>query len=84
VLYPGWFDEANTINPYQDAIEAVGIGGFPLLPGRDNQWLRDFLVGRFGDRNLTYPIAEADQYFIEESARIGTMGMQHVRYAYSD
>jgi len=81
VLYPGWFDEANTINPYQDAIEAVGIGGFPLLPGRDNQWLRDFLVGRFGDRNVTYPIAEADQYFIEESARIGTMGMQHVRYS---
>jgi hypothetical protein len=81
VFYPGWFDEANTINPYQDAIEAVGIGGFPLLPGRDNQWLRDFLVGRFGDRNVTYPIAEADQYFIEESARIGTMGMQHVRYS---
>ena len=81
VLYPGWFEEANTINPYQDAIEAVGIGGFPLLPGRDNQWLRDFLVGRFGDRNVTYPIPEADQYFVEESARIGTMGMQQVRYS---
>ncbi len=81
VLYPGWFDEANTINPYQDAIEAVGIGGFPLLPGRDNQWLRDFLVGRFGDRNVTYPIPEADQYFVEESARIGTMGMQLARYS---
>ena len=33
VLYPGWFDEADTSNPYQDAIEAVGIGGFPLLRG---------------------------------------------------
>ena len=61
VLYPGWFDEANTINPYQDAIEAVGIGGFPLLPGRDNQWLRDFLEARFGNpAKKTYLIPEPD------------------------
>ena len=77
VLYPGWFDEANTSNPYQDAIEAVGIGGFPLLPGRDNQWLRDFLEARFGNpAKITYTIPEPDQYFVGESARIGTMGMQ--------
>jgi len=82
VLYPGWFDEANTINPYQDAIEAVGIGGFPLLPGRANQWLRDFLEARFGNpAKITYTIPEPDQYFVGESARIGTMGMQLARYS---
>ena len=81
VLYPGWFDEAKDRNPYQDAIEAVGIGGFPLLPGQANQWLRDFLVARFGDKNVTYTIPEADQYFVHESARIGTMGLQLARYS---
>ena len=81
VLYPGWFDEACDCNPYQDAIEAVGIGGFPLLPGRDNRWLRDFLVARFGDKNVTYTIQEADQYSIAESARIGIMGLQLARYS---
>jgi len=82
VLYPGWFEEANTINPYQNAIEGVGIGGFPLLPGRDNQWLRDFLEARFGNpAKKTYLIPEPDQYFVEESARIGTMGMQLARYS---
>jgi hypothetical protein len=82
VLYPGWFDEANTINPYQDAIEAVGIGGFPLLPGRDNLWLRHFLEARFGNpAKITYTLPEPDQYFVEESARIGTIGMQLARYS---
>ena len=82
VLYPGWFGEANTINPYQDAIEAVGIGGFPLLPGRDNKGLRGFLEARFGNpAKNTYPKPEPDQYFVEESARIGTMGMQLARYS---
>jgi hypothetical protein len=83
VLYPGWFDEAKAKgrNPYQDAIEAVGIGGFPLLPGQDNRWLRDFLVARFGDINVTYSRPEADQYFVQESARIGTMGMELARYS---
>jgi hypothetical protein len=81
VLYPGWFDEAKDRNPYQDAIEAVGIGGFPLLPGLANRWLRDFLVARFGDSNVTYTIPEVDQYFVHESARIGTMGMELARYS---
>ncbi len=81
VLYPGWFDEANDCNPYQNAIDAVGIGGFPLLPGQDNRWLRGFLVARFGDINVTYSRPEADQYFVQESARIGTMGMELARYS---
>lgn len=81
VLYPAWFDEANASNPYQEAIDAVGIGGFPLLPRHDNRWLRDFLVARFGDINVSYSSPEADQYFVQESARIGTMGMELARYS---
>lgn len=82
ILYPGWYDEANTINPYQNAIENVGVGGFPLLPGRDNFWLRNFLQARFGNSNiLPYSSPDPDQYFIEESARIGITGMQLSRYS---
>lgn len=80
VLYPGWFDEANTGNPYDEAIDTVGIGAFPLLPGRPNKWLRDFLVARFGDANMTYTIPEPDQYLAEDSARIATTGMYLGRY----
>lgn len=80
VFYPGWFDEENNHNPYQDAIETVGIGGFPLLPGQSNQWLHDFLLSRFGDLNIDYKIPEADRYFVEESARIVPVGMQISRY----
>lgn len=79
VLYPGWFDEA-TNNPYDEAIDAVGIGGFPLLPGRPNKWLRDFLESRFGNANMAYKIPEPDQYLAEDSARIATMGTYLGRY----
>lgn len=80
VLYPGWFDEVNTNNPYDDAIEAVDIGGFPLLPGRPNKWLRDFFEARFGNANMTYTIPEPDQYLVEDSARIAPMGTYLGRY----
>lgn len=80
VLYPGWHDEAGTNNPYDEAIGAVGIGGFPLLPGRPNKWLRDFLTGRFGNANMIYVIPEPDQYLAEDSARIATMGTYLGRY----
>lgn len=80
VLYPGWFDEASSNNPYDEAIDAVGIGGFPLLPGRPNKWLRDFLESRFGNANLAYKIPEPDQYLAEDSARIATMGTYLGRY----
>lgn len=80
VLYPGWFDEASSNNPYDEAIDAVGIGGFPLLPGRPNKWLRDFLESRFGNANMAYKIPEPDQYLAEDSARIATMGTYLGRY----
>lgn len=58
-LYPGFFDQATTPNPYAAAIEEVGIGAFALLPSQDeysqidptqtkssysgHQWLLEFL-----------------------------------------
>jgi hypothetical protein len=80
VLYPGWHDETGTSNTYDEAIGAVGIGGFPLLPGRPNKWLRDFLTGRFGNANMIYVIREPDQYLAEDSARIATTGTYLGRY----
>ncbi|SUA59073.1 restriction endonuclease-like protein [Oligella urethralis] len=35
VLYPGFFDQATTPNPYAAAIEEVGIGAFALLPSQN-------------------------------------------------
>ncbi|WP_220719792.1 restriction endonuclease-like protein [Agarivorans litoreus] len=34
-LYPGFFDQATTPNPYATAIEEVGIGAFALLPSQN-------------------------------------------------
>lgn len=34
-LYPGFFNQATTPNPYAAAIEEVGIGAFALLPSQD-------------------------------------------------
>ena len=88
VLYPGWFDEDASVNPYAEAIEAVGIGGFPLLPGQKNRWLRDFLVNRFGSLKYenyestppAYFIPHPDQFFAEDSARIAQSGTSLSRY----
>src|SRR5690554_3364900 len=63
-LYPGFFDQATTPNPYAAAIEEVGIGAFALLPSQDepsqtdptqtksrysgHQWLLAFLQTQIG------------------------------------
>jgi hypothetical protein len=80
VLYPGLFDEAATHNPYDEAIEVVDIGAFPLLPGQPNKWLWDFLVARLGNANMAYTIPEPDKYLAEDSARIAMMGTYLSRY----
>jgi hypothetical protein len=82
VLYPGCFDEVNHRNPYADAIEAVGIGSFPLLLGSSNSWLKQFLAARFPQQHeMHYVIPVADQYLAEDSARIATLGTYLGRYA---
>jgi len=83
VLYPGWFDETAEANPYNSAIETVGIGGFPLLPGRDNLWLRAFLQEKFGDlseEDSKERALEPDEHLLHESVRIAPTGLQLKRY----
>lgn len=58
VLYPGFFDQATTQNPYAAAIEEIGIGAFALLPSQNasdkqsgyagHQWLLEFLQSQIG------------------------------------
>src|SRR5690554_92397 len=67
-LYPGFFDQATTPNPYAAAIEEVGIGAFALLPSQTDptqpkssysghQWLLEFLQAQIG----TAPNAQTGQ-----------------------
>ena len=84
VLYPGWFDETAEANPYNAAIETVGIGGFPLLPGRHNLWLRAFLQDKFGDLSSEESkerALEPDEHLLHESVRIAPTGLKLEQYS---
>lgn len=82
VLYPGWFDESQTNNPYNNSIDDVGIGAFPLLPERPNLWLRQFLEKQFGNAKSATPYLrpESDRYLVEDSARIAVTGAYLSQY----
>jgi len=87
-LYPGYFNQDADLNPYNEAINEIGIGAFALLPSADNQtahnhWLKRYLAEKLGSQ-ITY---EGDQkqpsndyYFIEDSARIVPYGSNVVRH----
>ncbi len=76
-LYPGWYsdeDRINKKNPYDDSINAVNIGAFPLLPGQ-NEWLKQFL-----ERNLN-PQAKnnvlADMLVNRANVKIPVTGLKY-------
>lgn len=81
VLYPGWFPEQlqkdASANPYAKAIDAVGIGAFPALPGQDNGWLREFLGRNLALQLLSskYPVTAPDQHLVQEAVRISPSGL---------
>lgn len=81
VLYPGFFDEKNA-NIYNKAIDEIGIGAFPLLPGHTNAWLQNFLTEKFGNRPLAagYSAPDPDRFYVEDSARIPYQKMSVNRY----
>lgn len=79
VLYPGWFGNEKGDNPYGTWIDEVGIGGFPLLPGRENCWLKEFLSGKFGTPAVRPP--DADEHLLQESVRIPPTGLKLERYS---
>ncbi|RMA82625.1 restriction endonuclease-like protein [Umboniibacter marinipuniceus] len=95
-LYPGFFDQSITPNPYATAIEEVGIGAFALLPSQDesgysgHQWLLEFLQAQIGrapstaigrGNKINYPLASlAEKLYVQEAARIPYYGMRQVLY----
>lgn len=95
-LYPGFFDQATTPNPYSAAIEEVGIGAFALLPSQTesgycgHQWLLEFLQAQIGTvlneqtgqgNEVMYPVAGmAERLYVQEAARIPYYGMRQVLY----
>jgi hypothetical protein len=83
VLYPGYFGGEEGSNPYQSAIETVGIGGFPLLPGQKNHWLKEFLTDKFGEFTegaQSCRVPDADEHLLHESVRIAPTGLSLERY----
>lgn len=84
-LYPGYFDQEKTSNPYSEAIREVGIGAFALLPSADgkagNYWLTEFLKEQIGHQSAAYSSVEHKEYlYTQETARISYHGMQQVLY----
>ena len=83
VLYPGWFNNNENQNPYEEAIKEIGIGAFPLLPNSKKHWLRDFLIDQFGcidNKHDEYKNRSADHFYVQEPARISYTGMELLKY----
>ena len=82
-LYPGYFTQKDDVNPYQESIDEIGIGGFPLLPGQENWWLTQFLEKQIGKCNLgtTYPTTNSDTLYLNESLRTTTYGLNTRRHS---
>jgi hypothetical protein len=81
VLYPGWFpgdqqDDPDS-NPYAKAIDAVGIGAFPALPGQENGWLAAFLARHLARRPALaqYRREAPDSHLVQQSVRIAPTGL---------
>ncbi|MDV2357328.1 restriction endonuclease-like protein [Vibrio cholerae] len=69
-LYPGFFDQTTTPNPYAAAIEEVGIGAFALLPSQDEPSQNELSQT---DPNQTKSRYSGHQWLLEFlQAQIGT------------
>ena len=84
-LYPGFFDQVNNPNPYEEAIEEIGIGAFALLPcaesKRGHHWLSKYLESQIGLPNTLYTANKSNEaLYVQESARISYYGMHQVLY----
>ncbi len=82
-LYPGWFNQTENKNPYKESIDEIGIGGFPLLPGRENKWLSEFLLNQIGKYPVdsTYPVNSSDTHYLNEAMRITPYGLSSQRHS---
>ena len=67
-LYPGYFNQLISSNPYQEAINEIDIGAFPLLPSNSyatNIWLKDFLIKRLGQLTNHVKSGSADYVYAQ-------------------
>lgn len=83
-LYPGFFDQRKSENPYAQAIHEIGIGAFALLPDDGTQhdgshWLREFLQGQLGPAAYVQH-KTSEVLYLQDSARIPHYGMQQTLY----
>lgn len=87
-LYPGYFNQHCTTNPYADGINETGIGAFAMLPDADghaaSQWLTTFLSEQIGSVSVS-PVHYGtglieENLYTSESARIPYDGMKQVLY----
>lgn len=82
-LYPGFYSQKSVPNPYEEAINEIGIGAFSLLPGEDHDgsyWLTEFLAEKLGRAQTVYDRAISDKHFVEESPRISYRGTSISRF----
>ena len=82
-LYPGFYNQSEKDNPYQESIDEIGIGAFSLLPSEDNSgsiWLKSFLSDKLGVMKFSYKSrVSSDQYYIEEPSQIAFHGTKNYR-----
>ncbi|WP_411361044.1 DUF2357 domain-containing protein [Pseudidiomarina sp. YC-516-91] len=88
-LYPGYFEQSQRQNPYQESISEIGIGAFALLPsapnsGLQNAWLSDFLKEQLSPSAVSSPENShsllEEEIHTREPTRIPLHGMQQVLY----
>ena len=87
-LYPGYFDQQHTKNPYQDPIDEIGIGAFALLPdGSESEkngsyWLVKYLLTQLGGGNIEKGGLDkiSERLYLQEASRIPNDGMRQVLY----
>jgi hypothetical protein len=82
-LYPGFHAQLSKPNPYEGAINEIGIGAFSLLPSESNEgsyWLTEFLTEKLGRVQTVYDKASSDKHFVEESPRISYRGTSISRF----
>ncbi|ACA89166.1 DUF2357 domain-containing protein [Shewanella woodyi] len=84
-LYPGFCDQIKDENPYQEAIEQIGIGAFALLPDAPDSsshrlWLQSYLKQKLGGPKSAYQKRSNDYYFVEDAARIPPYGQNAIRH----
>ena len=85
-LYPGFCDQAEDENPYQEAIDQIGVGAFALLPSdldssSHRLWLQNYLKQKLGGAKSDYQKRSNDYYFVEDAVRIPPYGQNAIRHS---